>query len=223
MGAGVRDAMNLAWKIAGVLNGTLAAGVLDSYQHERKPHALSMIRLALAIGQSMTGGGRFGNLARRVVLPRLRWVPGLRAKVMDSTTPALRPSALVSKSRRGRRLVGTLCPNPELREGQRLDALLGTNFALITTQRPDATDDALLRQRGVVVLVAERGSELELWLRRGRATAAIVRPDRTVMCAGRDVAALCERLALAPLQLGNDIGEQAIVGESPADRHPASR
>ena len=238
MGAGVRDAMNLSWKLAGVLNGTLATGVLDSYQHERKPHALSMIRLALAIGQSMTGGGRFGNLARRVVLPRLRWVPGLRAKVMDSTTPALRPSALVSKSRRGRRLVGTLCPNPELREGQRLDALLGTNFALITTQRPDATDDALLRQRGVVVLVAERGSELELWLRRGRTTAAIVRPDRTVMCARRDVAALCERLALAPLQLGNDpkrrrdkqgpadevaycgdanIGEQAIVGEAPAD------
>ncbi len=78
MGAGVRDAMNLAWKLAGVLNGTLAADVLDSYEHERKPHARSMIRLALAVGQSMTGGGRFGNLARRVVLPRLRWVPGLR-------------------------------------------------------------------------------------------------------------------------------------------------
>jgi 3-(3-hydroxy-phenyl)propionate hydroxylase len=30
-----------------------------------------------------------------------------------------------------------------------------------------------------------------VWLRRGRATAAIVRPDRTVMRTGRDVAALC--------------------------------
>ena len=41
------------------------------------------------------------------------------------------------------------------------------------------------------MLVADRDTELEKWLRRGRATAAIVRPDRTVMRAGRDVAALC--------------------------------
>jgi hypothetical protein len=144
----------------------------------------------------------------------------------------------VSKSRRSHRLVGTLCPNPELREGQRLDALLGNGFALLSTYPPDATDGALLRRDGVVVLVAELGSELELWLRRARTTAAIVRPDRTVMCTGRDIAALCKRLDLAPLQLGNDpkrqrdkqgpadevahcgdanIGEQAIVGEAPAD------
>jgi hypothetical protein len=41
------------------------------------------------------------------------------------------------------------------------------------------------------VLVALPGSVLETWLRRGRTTAAIVRPDRTVMRAGHDVAALC--------------------------------
>jgi 3-(3-hydroxy-phenyl)propionate hydroxylase len=59
----------------------------------------------------------------------------------------------------------------------------------------DAADEALLGRRGVVVLVADNGSELQKWLRRGRATAAIVRPDRTVMCAGRDIAALCGRTA----------------------------
>jgi 3-(3-hydroxy-phenyl)propionate hydroxylase len=201
MGAGVRDAMNLSWKIAGVLNGTLAADALDSYELERKPHARSMIRLALTVGQSMTGGGRLGNLARRVLLPRLRWVPGLRDKVVDSTTPALRRSPLVSKTRRGRQLAGTLCPNPPLPGGQRLDALLGTGFALITADPVDAADDALLHRRGIVALVVERGNELEKWLRGGRATAAIVRPDRTVMCAGRDTAALYGRLDLAPLQL----------------------
>jgi len=195
MGAGLRDAMNLSWKIAGVLNGTfsgtLVTDVLDSYEQERKPHARSMIRLALNVGLSMTGGGQFGNLARRLVLPRLRWVPGLRDKVVDSTTPALHPSALVSRSRRGRRLAGTLCPNPLLPGGQRLDDVLGPRFALITTEPLDVADEALLRGRGVEVLVAERGSELGRWLRRGRAMAAIVRPDRTVMRAGRDTAALC--------------------------------
>ncbi len=191
MGAGVRDAANLAWKIAGVHNGTLAEDVLDAYQQERKPHTRHMTRLALGVGRAMTGGGRAGNVVRRVVLPRVRLVPGLHDKVVDSTTPALHSSALVCKSRRPRRLAGTLCPNPLLPNGQRLDEVLGTGFALITTSDPDAADAASLRRRGVVVLVAQPGSALDAWLRRGRATAAIVRPDRTVMRTGRDVATLC--------------------------------
>ncbi len=191
MGAGMRDAANLAWKIAGVHHGTLAADILDSYEQERKPHTRNMIRLALGVGWAMTGGGHVGELARRVMLPRLRLIPGLRDKVVDSTTPALHSSALVCKSPRPRRLAGTLCPNPLLPDGRRLDEVLGTSFALITTGRPGASDDASLRRRGVVVLVAEPGSALGTWLRRGRATAALVRPDRTVARAGRDIAALC--------------------------------
>ena len=191
MGAGVRDAANLAWKIAGVHDGTLAADVLDTYELERKPHTRHMIRLALSVGWAMTGGGRVGDVARRLVLPRLRLIPGLRDKVVDSTTPALHASALVCRSRRPRRLAGTLCPNPLLSNGRRLDDVIGTGFALITRSGPGAPDEALLRRRGVVVLVAQPGSALDVWLRRGRATAALVRPDRTVMRAGRDLAALC--------------------------------
>jgi len=185
MGAGLRDAMNLAWKLAGVRDGTLAADVLDSYEQERKPHTRAMIRLALNIGRAMTGGGRLGNLIRRVVLPWVRLIPGLRDKVVDSTTPPLRRSALVSKSRRPRQLAGTLCPNPRLPDGQRLDDVLGNGFALVATSRPPDPPS------GVAVVIAQPGSELEDWLHRGRATAAIVRPDRTVMRAGRDAAALC--------------------------------
>jgi 2-polyprenyl-6-methoxyphenol hydroxylase-like FAD-dependent oxidoreductase len=189
MGAGIRDAANLAWKIAGVHHGTLAAGVLDSYEQERKPHALQMIRLALGVGWAMTGGGNVGNAARRVVLPRLRFLPGLRDRVVDSTTPPLHGSALVAESRS--RLTGRLCPNLLLSEGKRLDDALGTDFALITNRRPDAADEASLRRRGVTVLAAEPGTALATWLRRGRATAVLVRPDRTVAQAGPDLTALC--------------------------------
>jgi 3-(3-hydroxy-phenyl)propionate hydroxylase len=190
MGAGVRDAANLAWKIAGVHNGALAANVLDTYEQERKPHARHMIRLALNVGWAMTGGGRVGNLARRAVLPRVRLIPGLRDKVVDSTTPALRASALVRKSRRRRGLAGSLCPNPLLPNGQRPDDATGTRLALITTSRAGTADEASLRCRGVVVVDAQPGSVLETWLHRGGAEAALVRPDGTVMHAGRDVAAL---------------------------------
>ena len=191
MGAGLRDAMNLAWKIAGVRNGSLAADVLDSYEQERKPHTRQLIRLALNVGRSMTGGGRLGDLVRRAVLPRLRLIPGLRDKVVDSTTPALRSSALVHKSHRPGELAGTLCPNPLLPGGRRLDDVVGTGFAFITTGVLGSADEALLRRRGVAVLAANRDTELEKWLRQGRVAAAIVRPDRTVMRAGPDPADLC--------------------------------
>ena len=191
MGAGLRDAMNLAWKVAGVLNGELPEAVLATYQTERKPHARSMIGLALAVGWAMTAGGHVGNLVRRTVAPRLQLIPGLREKLTNGTTPGLHESALVSKSRRPRHLAGTLCPNPLLSDGQRLDTLLSNSFALMTTTRPLAFQLALLDEHGVVVHVTEPGGELERWLRRGHATAAVVRPDRTVMCAGRDVWKLC--------------------------------
>ncbi len=72
-----------------------------------------------------------------------------------------------------------------------MTTLLNNGFGFITTEPLDAAHDELLTRRGAVVLVAEHDSELEKWLRRGHATAAIVRPDRTVMRAGRDPAALC--------------------------------
>ncbi|CQD16912.1 3-(3-hydroxyphenyl)propionate hydroxylase [Mycobacterium europaeum] len=191
MGAGLRDAANLAWKIAGVHHGTLAPGVLETYEREREPHTRSMIRLALSVGWAMTGGGRVGSAARRALLPRLRLIPGLRDKVVDSSTPPLHRSALVRTSLAPRRLGGSLCPNAPLGEGRRLDDVLGTGFALISTARPGAADEAALRRRNVAVLVAEAGGPLATWLHRGHATGAVVRPDRTVARAGRDVAALC--------------------------------
>ncbi|BBX87624.1 3-(3-hydroxyphenyl)propionate hydroxylase [Mycolicibacterium aubagnense] len=191
MGAGLRDAMNLAWKVAGVINGELPEALLATYEQERKPHARSMIGLALAMGWAMTAGGHIGNMVRRVVAPRLRLIPGVRDKLTDGATPRLHESALVIKSRTPRHLAGTLCPNPVLADGQRLDTLLGNSFALVTTTRPLAFQLAMLQEHGVAVHVAEPGGELDRWLRRGHATAAVIRPDRTVMCSGHDVWKLC--------------------------------
>ncbi|OBH50877.1 3-(3-hydroxyphenyl)propionate hydroxylase [Mycobacterium mantenii] len=191
MGAGVRDAANLAWKIAAVHHGAMAADVLDTYEQERKPHTRQMIRLALGVGWAMTGGGRAGDAARRLVLPRLRFLPGVRRRIVDSTTPSLHSSALVCSSRLPRRLAGRLCPNPLLPDGRRLDDALGARFALITTIHPTAADETSLVRRGVTVVLARPGDPLATWLRRGHANAALVRPDRTVARAGRNVAAVC--------------------------------
>ena len=119
--AGLRDSMNLSWKLAGVLSGDLPASVLDSYETERKPHALALIKLAKLIGAAMTQGGSAGNALRKLIAPRLHLLPGLRDRILDSETPpldALRPrepsaarevarrSALPQRVARGRPPVG---------------------------------------------------------------------------------------------------------------------
>jgi 3-(3-hydroxy-phenyl)propionate hydroxylase len=137
-------------------------------------------------------------------------VPGLRERLVNGTTPALHGSALVVRGRGPRQLAGTLCPNPVLAGGESLDEAFGNRFALVTTTRPTAFQCDLLERHGAVLHVAERGSELERWLRRGRAVAAIIRPDRTVMRAGRDLRRLCAAMpAFTPaVQLVNVNGEQ---------------
>jgi 3-(3-hydroxy-phenyl)propionate hydroxylase len=186
--------MNLAWKLAGVIAGDLPKTVLDSYEQERKPHARHMIQLSLGVGWSMTAGGEIGNLIRRIVVPRMSIFPGMRDKIVDSRTPALRRSALVHRSRAPWQLTGTLCPNLLVADGRRVDGVLGDGFALITRTPPADAQYSLLEKRGAVVSVARPGSVLDDWLRRGHASAAIIRPDRTVMRASRDVQELYENM-----------------------------
>ena len=192
--AGLRDAMNLSWKLAGVIKGGLAADLLDTYQVERKPHARRMINLALIIGHAMTAGGRIGNALRSVVVPRARFIPGLGSRVLDSRTPPLSSSPLVQRGKGREQLAGTLCPNAVTAIGERLDDLVGNGFAVVTSVPPTTVQRNLIEQRNAFVHHASRGSELAAWLDRGKAQAAIVRPDLTVMRAGPDLAELCKAL-----------------------------
>jgi 3-(3-hydroxy-phenyl)propionate hydroxylase len=192
--AGIRDSMNLSWKLAGVLAGDLPESALDTYEAERKPHARALIRLAKLIGVSMTQGGRAGDALRRLIAPRLHRVPGLRDRILDSETPPLRRSTLVRRRRFGRSLAGRLCPNALQPDGARLDDVTGHGFVLVTGVPLAPQQRASLAERGAHVVEASPGSPLGAWLASGRACAAVVRPDRTVMQAGRDVSALCARV-----------------------------
>jgi 3-(3-hydroxy-phenyl)propionate hydroxylase len=196
MGAGLRDALNLAWKLAGVLDNSLPDSVLGTYQQERKPHAAFMIRVAITVGWAMTAGGQLGNVLRRAVMPLLLRLTQIPGRSIDGRTPPLHRSALVIKSRRPWELAGTLCPNPVLPQGIRLDDMMAHRFALITSAPLSDEQRKELNRRGAVVVSAARGGELDGWLREGRSTAAIVRPDSTVMQAGRSIDALCRAMPL---------------------------
>ena len=190
--AGVRDSMNLSWKIAGVLSGDLPESVLDTYEVERKPHARALIKLAKLVGVSMTQGGRAGDLLRKAIAPRLHWVPGLRDRLLDSETPPLCRSALVDGHGPRKSLNGRLCPNAVVAGGIRYDDITRGGFVLVTGVPLSPPQRSLLADRGTDVLEVQPGSPLHQWLASGKASAALVRPDFTVMWAGRDVAQICE-------------------------------
>ncbi|MFE4500948.1 bifunctional 3-(3-hydroxy-phenyl)propionate/3-hydroxycinnamic acid hydroxylase [Rhodococcus sp. NPDC056743] len=190
MGAGLRDAANLAWKLAGVLHGTLSTSSLDTYQQERKPHAMSMIRLAMAVGWAMTEGGELGNVVRRHVSPLAGKLPALSAKITEGVTPALRTSEFVRRSKFRGGLAGTLCPNPILDGSLRLDNVIPDRFVVVTSIEPTEGQRYEIERRGAVLLHTSSGSDLGRWLSHGNATAAIIRPDRTVMQTARSLASL---------------------------------
>ncbi|MGB3771132.1 MAG: bifunctional 3-(3-hydroxy-phenyl)propionate/3-hydroxycinnamic acid hydroxylase [Rhodococcus sp. (in: high G+C Gram-positive bacteria)] len=195
MGAGLRDAANLAWKVAGVLSGVLSQDALDTYESERKPHATSMIKLAVAIGWAMTGGGPTSDMLRRRGMPLVEKASFVAATVTDSATPRLSKSAFVQRDwLNPRDRTGRLCPNAALEQGGRLDDVAPGRFLFVTTTPPTTGQRAEIERRGAAVVEVPLSSGLGEWLRRGRAVAAVVRPDRTVMATSRSVPSLHTRI-----------------------------
>jgi 3-(3-hydroxy-phenyl)propionate hydroxylase len=179
----MRDSHNLAWKLAGVLQGWLPEQVLDSYQVEREAHAESVIKLARLMGIVMTGGGRFGDDVRRVVAPVLPFLPGVRKRVLDSETKPLTANRWV---RRGLtdRLAGTLCPNARI-AGARLDDLNRRGLTLIAAQPVPESMRVRLAEAGGSVIEVARDHDLGKWLHAHRRRAALIRPDWTVLASSR--------------------------------------
>ncbi|WP_265447147.1 bifunctional 3-(3-hydroxy-phenyl)propionate/3-hydroxycinnamic acid hydroxylase [Flexivirga meconopsidis] len=190
MGAGLRDALNLTWKIAGVLRGDLPEQWLATYEAERTRHAAELIRTAILLGRAMTQGGRAGDLARRLIAPRLASARGLRAFVNDAASPRLRGNSPALHTRRDR-LAGSLCPNAVVGphnaadRQSRVDDLARGRYVLVCRGGLGQHDRALVASRGALVLDVAEGTALHEWLRDHRVMAALVRPDGTVARSGR--------------------------------------
>ncbi|MEU6096242.1 bifunctional 3-(3-hydroxy-phenyl)propionate/3-hydroxycinnamic acid hydroxylase [Streptomyces sp. NPDC047079] len=187
--AGLRDARNLTWKLAHVLQKGADERLLDTYEQERKPHARHMIRLAVAVGWAMTGGQDRGAAIRRTVVGAACRLPGVTATVSRDLSPALTAGPLVRRRPRltGRSLAGTFCPQPWVLQGgrrERLDDILGDSFAVLTAVPPTAQMTGVATALGApTVHVGDLDDDgtLAAWLARGRTDAVLLRPDRVVL------------------------------------------
>ena len=182
LGLGLRDVHQLVWKLADVLADAADDSLLDTYQAEREPHARALIRTAQLVGALMTGGGRGGAALRRPALAVATRIPAVAAFATAGATPPLRRGPLVDRrGAAGRRLAGTLVPQPTVSAGglrSRLDDVLGPGPAELRLLDGDRvrvlTDDTK---------VDVHSPELGEWMRRAGAGAVVVRPDRIVRSA----------------------------------------
>jgi 3-(3-hydroxy-phenyl)propionate hydroxylase len=151
MNSGVRDAHNLAWKLAMVTSGRLGPGLLITYQRERRDHVGEMIKLALRMGRIMGPSSRWVGAVTQSFFRALHAWPVARdyfAQMKYKPKPRFRAGFQVSpREGAGAGLVGRLLRQPHVRalDGTQmlLDEVLGDGFALVgITDDPLAFDQA---------------------------------------------------------------------------------
>jgi 3-(3-hydroxy-phenyl)propionate hydroxylase len=162
LAAGLRDADNLAWKLAHVLTGQAGEDLLDTYETERRPHARAMVKKAVRVGWAMTGGQDRAAAIRRAALAAAVRSTRIREAMASTATPRLKAGALQQGSRlpRARALAavrpGRLVPNPLVRTGDgapvRLDEVLRGRAAVLTARQPSAELAGLCRRHRLLLV-----------------------------------------------------------------------
>jgi 3-(3-hydroxy-phenyl)propionate hydroxylase len=208
--AGIRDASNLAWKLAFVLRGSAGDALLDSYEVERKPHVRSVVASAKEFGKIIGELDRAAALARDARL-RAELKSGKAETVRQKFIPDLVGGLIVSDAK----LAGGLFVQPQVRmaegEVKRLDDLLRPEFAIVTAmqaamsgmseaarsgwrqlggERVVIAASGESSSRDGVLTVVETGRLFADWMRDHAVEAVIVRPDRYVFAGVENVAQL---------------------------------
>ena len=234
--SGLRDAANLAWKLALVVERRAARAILDSYTIERRPHAAATIDMALLMGRMVMPGNAAQALLAHGLARALDIFPPTRRLFGElEIKPANGAREGLFRARSGDRLrSGTAFGQGLVTHAGRVlpsDDVLGDDLCLVGFGADPADalgDEARARWRAVggrFVQITHRGQRLHLGERAQRCEdvggrflaasrslgwAAVVRPDRMVMCEGpvRESGRLVDE-ALALLQDAPRRGKEA--------------
>ena len=163
LAGGLRDADNLAWKLAYVLTGRAGDDLLDTYDTERRPHATALVKKAVRVGWAMTGGQDRAAAVRRIALAAAVRSQRVCQAMGSTATPRLKAGALQPVPRRllqsgipAALRPGGLIPNPLVSAGDgppvRLDAVLAGRTAVLTGRRPDAGLADFCRRHGLALV-----------------------------------------------------------------------
>jgi 3-(3-hydroxy-phenyl)propionate hydroxylase len=139
LNAGLRDVGNLAWKLAGIVNGQLQPQVLQSYHQERHRHAKAMIDLADVFGAMLMPTSRIKAWLRDRFFTAVRLLPGVKNYVLQmrfKPMPKYEEGVVVKTP--GTPMVGRMLIQPDVEDAsgarRKLDDVIGPGFAVIGWQ-----------------------------------------------------------------------------------------
>ncbi|MCZ4552550.1 bifunctional 3-(3-hydroxy-phenyl)propionate/3-hydroxycinnamic acid hydroxylase [Gordonia rubripertincta] len=197
LGAGLRDAMNLAWKLAAVIDGRADERLLRTYESERKPHVVRSVVAATVVGTLMSVRGMPAQTVAHTAMRAVDSVPGAASAGPAFIYPRVgrRRLPLRERARRQNRIVGRTVPQftstDEQDTHRRSDEILGCGYVLLVDGHSDV---ALLRHsRSVGAREMEVGDlgpfapAMRRWLHTNGARSVLIRPDR-VVCAADPIA-----------------------------------
>ena len=184
MCSGLRDAANLAWKLAAIARGEAGEDLLDTYQVEREPHARALIERAIHMGRVVCTADPAAAAARDA---------GMIAARKAGAAPPLpeAPDFAVGCLMDGAPGAGMMFPQPwATGDGGtlRLDDVLGDGAWLITRDDAGAAPAAIKRFSLDDETLAPFRPTIAAWLDKRGADAVLVRPDRYVFGAGKAAA-----------------------------------
>ena len=166
MCSGLRDAANLAWKLAAAVKGEADDALLDSYQPERAPNLRATIDMAIMMGKTVCITNRWSAWLRDLKFKLARKL----GKLPDG--PPAYPPISAGRIMAGTPGAGSYFPQAIAADGTRLDEVLGLGHALITRTDLDAPR------------LAPFARQIGHWLDKHQAEAVLVRPDRHVFGTG---------------------------------------
>jgi acyl-coenzyme A synthetase/AMP-(fatty) acid ligase/2-polyprenyl-6-methoxyphenol hydroxylase-like FAD-dependent oxidoreductase len=196
MCTGIRDAANLAWKLALTIRDGAAEDLLDTYETERKPHALTVIEAGIRIGKVMC---ELDPKKAKERDRRLLTNDQTTRQELTFTLPDLTPGPLVLKNG------GSLFIQPKV-DGVLFDKMIGSRF-LIFARSSAKLGQSLAWWADKALVVTPQDVEeplLTAWLDRHQADVVVVRPDRYVLGAADDLDELTAavKAVLAPARAG---------------------
>lgn len=158
LNSGIRDVANLSWKLAAVLQGMLPDTALDTYQDERRPHALAAVRSSERLGRVMMSTSRRFAAHRDARIREALDRPACRSFLEEMRfRPSVRLSAglVLRDPGDAERSTGHQVDQPQafvLPPGriERIDTVLGRRWAVLGIDTPDSTWPGLLARFGPV-------------------------------------------------------------------------
>jgi 3-(3-hydroxy-phenyl)propionate hydroxylase len=188
MCSGIRDAINLAWKLHLVIVGKASESLLDTYESERRAHAREVIVGSNFIGALLSGRTLLQRLRRRLIFWMLQRSSALRARMQRQSTrrPPLHGGFFDSSP-----LSGLHLPQFRIQRTnniQLLDDVMGYQLTLIAKDFSLTTSQVEWANQHNISLYRPDSQygrrDLWDWMSRNGIDYVLLRPDKLIASAG---------------------------------------